>query len=382
MRKPIQTREHSFWAGSIYPPRIRDLLLLLSKIISGEPQRGLAALNTSTIAALREHRLTPWLYREVAQHGCAKYCPASFLQDLRQDYILSLEMTRIQQERIMEIIKALCRANLEIILLKGADLQLRLYGDPEVRPMDDLDLLLRSEDHPQAKSVLDGMGYQLAPKYRDLAPGYWQLLGEAVHYISSQDEVLTVDLHWEIGAMLYYYRLFYAPLKRDAQLISYNGNKVYILSSEHLLIHLCLNAYKELICTVRKVLDITLLLSRLSVDWRKVIKEAVAFGCQRPIYLVLREVAQVAPKIVPLQVLMELAQYRPSFIEMMVLHRRLRYLTLGLPSFHRHRSFRDWAYVVRATLWPKPEYLAAAYGNTDRGAYIRHLLAKYCSNSI
>jgi hypothetical protein len=377
MRQPIPTPEHAFWAGSIYPPRIQELLLLLSKIISGEPQRGLAALNTSTIAALREHRLTPWLYREVAQHGWAKYCPSSFLQDLRQDYILSLEMTRIQQERIMEIIKVFCRANLEIILLKGADLRHRLYGDPEVRPMEDLDLLLRSEDHPQAASVLAGIGYRLAPKYRDLAPGYWQLLGEAVHYISSTDELLSVDLHWEIGAMLYYYRIFYVPLKRDAQLISYNGNKVYILSSEHLLIHLCLNAYKDLICTALKVLDITLVLSRLPVDWRKVIKEAVAFGCQRPIYLVLREVAHVAPNIVPLQVLMELARYRPPFTEMMVLHGRLRYLTLGLPSFYRHRSFRDWAYVVRATLWPKPDYLTAAYGNPDRRAYIRHLLAKY-----
>jgi Uncharacterised nucleotidyltransferase len=381
MRQPIPPQEHALWAGSIYPPRIQELLVLLAKIISGEPQKGLGGLNASAVAALREHRLTPWLYREAAQQGWKKYCPASVWEDLRQDYLSSLITTRIQQEKIIEVIKALRQANLEVILLKGADIQHRLYGDPEVRPMVDLDVLLGPDDLPRAARVLAGIGYRLAPKYRDPAPGYWQLLGEAVHYINPTDNLLLVDLHWEIGAMMYYYRIPYAPLRRDAQSISYNGSKVYILSSEHLLIHLGLNAHKDLLCAVLRVLDLILLLSRQSVDWRRVMQEAAAFGCQRPVYLTLREVARVAPKLVPRQVLMELARYRPPFTEMIILHGRLRFMTLGLASFYRHRSLRDWAYVVKATLWPNPDYLMAAYGSVDHGAHLRHLLALYSGSS-
>jgi hypothetical protein len=60
----------------------------------------------------------------------------------------------------------------------------------------------------------------------------------------------------------------------------------------------------------------------------------------------------------------------------MVLHGRLRYLTLGIPSFYRHRSLRDWLKVVKATLWPEAEYLAALSGRPDRLAYFKDLLGK------
>jgi hypothetical protein len=376
MRQAISPSQDASGAGSIYPPRIQALLLLLARIISGQAQPALGALDPATLAALREHGLTPWLYGEAAQQGWGKYCPGSIWAALRQDYLASLNTTRIQQARIIEIVKAFCQAGLEIILLKGADLQHRLYGNPEVRPMEDLDVLVSREDLSRAAPALAGIGYQLVPKYHDLAPGYWQLLGEAVHYQNSQDEGFTVDLHWEIGAMMYYYRIPYAALRRDARPILYNGNNICSLSAEHLLIHLCLNAYKDSICAARKVLDLMLLLAHLKLDWRQVMREAVAFGCQRPLYLTLREVAHLAPKLVPPSALLELARYRPSFTELVVLHGRLRYLTLGLPSFWRHRSFRDWAYVVRATLWPAPDYLLVAYGNLDRVNHLKCLIAR------
>jgi len=54
----------------------------------------------------------------------------------------------------------------------------------------------------------------------------------------------------------------------------------------------------------------------------------------------------------------------------------LRYLTLGIPSFYRHRSLRDWLEVAKATLWPQAEYLAALPGGPDRLAYFKDLMGK------
>jgi len=61
---------------------------------------------------------------------------------------------------------------------------------------------------------------------------------------------------------------------------------------------------------------------------------------------------------------------------LMVLHGRLRYLTLGIPSFYRHRSLRDWLKVVKGTLWPEAEYLAAISGRPGRLPYFKDLLDK------
>jgi hypothetical protein len=366
-------------ASSIYPANILELLAFISRFISAAAPEGLGSLSPALLAALRQQRLTPWLFREVVQRGWeGQLSSPVILPALRRDYALSLGQASLQQQRIQKIIGALCREGFPLILLKGADLRYRVYKDPVVRPMDDLDLLCALEDLPRIEEVLADLGYQRNLMYLDLTPGYWQLLGEAIHYESETAAFqLSIDVHWEIGALLYFYRIPYAPLRRDALPISFNGLPVYLLSAEHLLIHLCLNAFKESDFAVLKILDLMLVLSHLSLNWPKVIQEVKALGCQRPVYLILREICQLLPGLTPPAVLTELARYRPSWVERLMSHGWLRLLTLGLPSFYRHRSIRSWAFVILATLWPRRDYLKAVYGRPDRLAYFRSLWGKY-----
>ena len=58
---------------------------------------------------------------------------------LRNDYVLALQAALQEEEEIKELLRALTKAGITPILLKGADLRLRVYGDPAVRPMADLE---------------------------------------------------------------------------------------------------------------------------------------------------------------------------------------------------------------------------------------------------
>lgn len=364
--------------GSFFPPQAREILSLIFKIISGQPEEALSHLDAASLEPLRHHRLTPWLYWEVARKGWKKYILSpSLLQDLRRDYILSLIMATRQSEMTLRFIQDFSHHGIEIILLKGADLRHRLYGDPAARPMGDLDVLINPEDLPRTRSVLAEMGFRLAPEYVDLSPAYWEILGDAIHYQPPPHRELCLDLHWEIGALLYFYRLPFALLREDAMPFSPDGLPVYVLSPENLIIYLCLNAHKDPgIPILSQFLDLVLALSNLPINWRTLTDRTRSFQCQRPVFLILREVSLFAPHLVPQEALQGLAAYRPSLAELMVLHGRLRYLTLGIPSFYRHRSLRDWLKVVKATLWPEAEYLAALSGRPDRLAYFKDLLSK------
>jgi hypothetical protein len=363
---------------SVYPPQTHEILSLIFQIITARPEEALAHLDSSSLKPLRYHRLTPWLYHEVAQKGWERYILSpSLLQDLRKDYMSALITATRQSEMTLRLVQKFSERKIEVILLKGADLRHRLYCDPAARTMKDVDFLIDREDLPEAMRLLVEMGFQVSPDYLDLTPGYWEMMGEAVHYMPPSDENFTLDLHWEIGALLYYYRLPFALLRLDAMPFSPDDLPVYVLSPENLIIYLCLNTQKDPgIPLLRQFLDLVLALSSLPVNWRTLVDRARSFRCQRPVFWILREVASRAPHLVPQEALRELAAYRPSLTELMVLHGRLRYLTLGIPSFYRHRCLRDWLKVVKATLWPQSEYLAALPGGPGRLAYLKDLFDK------
>jgi hypothetical protein len=373
-RRPFATR-------SIYPPQTHEILSLICKITAARPEEALTHLDTSSLQLLRYHRLTPWLYREVAQKGWEHYITSpALLQDLRRDYLLALNISARQSEMTLRLVQRFSEARIEVILLKGADLRHRLYGDPAARLMDDVDFLIDRKDFPEAGRLLAEMGFHLPLGHVDRTPGYEAILERAVQYMPSTEGEFSLDLHWEIGALLYFYRLPFTPLREDAVPFSSHELSVYVLSPEDLIIYLCLNTFKDPgIPILSQFLDLLLALTGLPINWPRLNNRARSFRCQRPVFLVLREVASRAPHLVPREALAGLAAFHPSLAELMMLHGRLRYLTLGIPSFYRHRSPRDWLKVVKATLWPEAEYLAALPGRPDRLAYFKNLLgARVC----
>jgi hypothetical protein len=306
------------------------------------------------LAALRDHDITPWLYRRVVQAGWQKALDPEVTASLRHDYIASLAVTMAQEEETGQVLTALTSAGLQPILLKGADLRLRVYEDPATRPMVDLDLLLSREEAPRAHAVFLKLGYRPCG-HGEFKSGLRQQYGHELEFLPPDAKVLLVDLHWEIRGAACVHHLAYEPLRAQAVPWRYREIPVHLLAPEHALLHLCLHAFSEAEISLRAALDLALVLTRLPLSWDRFRDQVHRFRCQLPVAAILGKLATLRPGLVPADLLEELAHYRPSVQEKLVLglRRQLRRLGVRFPVLFRHRHLWEGATFILARLRKK-----------------------------
>jgi hypothetical protein len=344
-------------------PLIGKLLPLLQERDATAVRRTLAGWDLPYLERLRRHRLLPLVFREVARRGLEKELPGEVLTRLREAYLLALKQAARQEAEIPPVLIALSKAGTEAIILKGADVRHRLYGDPAVRPMEDLDLLIPRFRLRQAEEILVQLGYLPLPEPR---PGFTQRFENELTFRPSPGSCLKVDLHFEeLRSLGPVYRLPYARLAEWAQTRDLGGLEVRVLAPEHALLHLALHTFQD--CTIFgpfaiSLIDLVLVLWRLPLDWDFFLEETARFRCQGPVYLMLRPLASLPGVAVPAEVLDSLGQYRPSLPERLLLQ-HLGYLSLHLSVLHRHRRFRDWAFFFWSKLWPQKSYTRENFGN-------------------
>ena len=85
--------------------------------------------------------------------------PAALQEMLKNQYNAALKQSIIQGYEGVKVIKALARAGLNCIALKGWELR-KLYPDPTMRQMADLDILVHPYDFNTIKTTMEGIGYK------------------------------------------------------------------------------------------------------------------------------------------------------------------------------------------------------------------------------
>ena len=113
---------------------------------------------------------------EVARaHGVVAICHEALIRMKDRNATLSAAGELFLRERqlaayrsirtgrdLAQIVDAFHRAGILPVLLKGASLAFNVYPDPSLRPMGDLDLLVRKEDASKAQGALATLGYSPA----------------------------------------------------------------------------------------------------------------------------------------------------------------------------------------------------------------------------
>jgi hypothetical protein len=318
---------------------------------------------------IRRQRLFPLLYARVLSHGLGEGVPRAVAQLWRQDYLAALQLFLGQERESRQLLGALGDAGIEAILLKGADLRLRLYDDPATRPMADLDLLVAPESLGAVRDFLGSLGYTLSMDSINHRPGFRERYRVGLHFQAAPPAALMVDVHWGLEAVAGYYRLPWERLAEQAHTLYWEGLTVRVLSPEHAFMHLCLHNYDEGDNALR-LIDLGLALTRLPIDWQTFIREAAISQCQAPVLRMLRGLEEFLPGSVPSLVLRGLGTYIPRGVERLILrhsHHPLARL-LG-PLSHQHR-LSAWAAYFAAILRPEPAYLTAVSGSPSRLAYL------------
>ena len=132
-------------------------------------------------------RLLPLVYRHSTRLGV----DAPDLERLKELYLQSWLRNQVRFRWAAEAVGALREEGLDVMVLKGAALSVLHYRDAGARPMDDVDLLVRTEHAGAALDVLAGLDWTptaTAPRETFLAVRHAEAL--------TRPDRAILDLHW------------------------------------------------------------------------------------------------------------------------------------------------------------------------------------------
>ena len=182
---------------------------------------------------------------------------------------LSAARTARMLDAVQEIIAGLCELGIETAPLKGARLAPFYYKPSGLRPMGDIDLLVRRADLDAASDWMQAHGYHF---YSRSEEDVVYLRGSRLAEVWHPDNVHPVELHFRLreefgGAGLGWE--MDAEAWRDAPLRPFLGVKTRLVSPAFLLRHLCAHGSSDLFIhrgKIQQLEDIARVARSLSED--------------------------------------------------------------------------------------------------------------------
>jgi hypothetical protein len=189
-------------------PLPSEMRLLLQCARRPLPEQGSAATRTLVaandidwnlfLALCDHHRVVPLVYRALSDG--AVEVPASVMATLKagaSENALSVLRYLIQTRRVCDLLQ---QAGVTARVLKGVPLSQRIYADPSLRDVGDIDLLIAAAMEETADTVLLAEGFRRNDPAAPLTPRRrrsWRKHGKTSTYRSDRDD-FEIDLHWRL----------------------------------------------------------------------------------------------------------------------------------------------------------------------------------------
>ncbi len=207
------------------------------------------------------HGVVPMLYEAVRAFpaGC-RITPQS-LERMRRIYLTAAACNLRRFHALTEVLSVFEKNAIPIVLLKGAHLASEIYTLPGLRTMGDIDLLLHERDLMRAERLLLALGAEAEDRFRIETD-------DNQHFTYVFKNGLRLENHWTLNATVKHRLDMGALWARTRTATHFSGAR--LLSSEDLLLHLCLHAAGHLhTLRLQALYDITLVTVREArlLDW-------------------------------------------------------------------------------------------------------------------
>jgi hypothetical protein len=216
----------------------------------------------------------------------------------------------------LKVLKSLAENQLPVIALKGFGLAKSIYGDIALRPMYDIDLLLKEEDLVRAGRILLALGYK-----QDFPA--WESMLKTYHHLPpfTNKNGTIIELHWNIVTPDSPIKVDIDGLWERASFIKIDHAEVQVFSPEDLFLHLCIHACFHLQTELDLIpfCDMAGLIktSADKIDWQIVIARASRWGAKKCLYLMLLLVQELLGAAPSPQIMSEIKpdDYQAAFFE-------------------------------------------------------------------
>jgi hypothetical protein len=167
------------------------------------------------------------------------------------------------------VLGALEAAGVPTMLLRGAAMAVAYYGDAGMRPMNDLDVLVREGELDRARRVADAEGW------RPVAGSEPFERREAAAALRN-DQARVVRLHWQPSRNLSLPGVAWEPMWQRAVDVTFNQTATRVPSpADHLVLACIDGARANSGSTLRWITDVSALLDAVpDLDWGIVVSEA------------------------------------------------------------------------------------------------------------
>ena len=245
------------------------------------------------------HGVTSLLYERIKALASRAAVPASALLTLREMHLHSAARNMRLRHELGQVLTVLQSVDIPAIALKGAHLAEVVYGDPALRPMGDLDLLVKRADLARVENKLREAGYK---PYRP----FWPEAEHAVHFHLPpfvKPDTVPLEIHWTIANPASPFRVDVDGLWTRARPAVIAGVKALVQSPEDLLLHLCLHtSYQHRFAMGLKAfydVSATLHHYRGAIDAEQLALRARQWGAGKCVYLTLHLARQLVAAPVP-----------------------------------------------------------------------------------
>jgi Uncharacterised nucleotidyltransferase len=266
------------------------------------------------------HGVAPLVAAHLQKLGLVDHLPSHVRAVLQSAYYRNAARNTLLFGVVREVLQACHRQGIAVIVLKGAALAETVYPHPAVRPMGDIDLLVRPEALEATDDALTAFGYRFVDHGQPKA--YWraQHYHLTFHPPPTTPIIVPIEVHWALERASLPFRMDLDGLWQRSIPAIIAGIETRILAPEDQLLHLCVHLCKHAGTPsadggrpwrLRAFSDLVAVLSHtgLRLDWEALVHRAQAWDVASYLYVPLALTCELSGVCVPASAL---AALQPS----------------------------------------------------------------------
>ncbi len=268
------------------------------------------------------HELSAFAY--ICLRKLSRLLPKEETELLQKHYIFTLSRSLYLWREFEFVGRAFREKEIIFLPLKGIAFFLEnLYSDKTyLRPMADIDILIKKEELPLAERIMENLGYE--KKMRGMKKDYWLNRSYHLGFIKNFNEGLPyiAELHWALDFKRG--KPMLTSLWQRTKKYEFDGKDIYSLSPEDNLLSLALHQrhFGKALC-LKYTCDTELILSRYNgkLDWDYIIKEADTSEIRTALYFMLIQTELFFDHKIPSFVLraLNVVSYKDRLIKQFIL---------------------------------------------------------------
>ena len=198
------------------------------------------------------HCVSPLLYNNLKDIHDEFHIPRESMDRLKAEYHRNLARNTYIYKELKRILDAFYGNRIDVIVLKGAALAKFVYGNIGLRPMADIDIMVRKDALPQAEKTLSGLGYLFSGNMPSVE---YRKNHQEIVYLHDKKNI-PVEIHWHVSNKSHPSQIrindsdIIVNWWKDANSIELYGSNAFILNPEDLILHLCLHFLKHRFCSL------------------------------------------------------------------------------------------------------------------------------------